>query len=173
MYFRDVHFLGSMMDNLPEPDESFQNRGFLINEWHFNTDSTDSFIFQIKSKMNYDEMLDDWLTKFSDIFPAYIIGDARRIVYDLNVSNKYPSNVVLGAIIIACEFHNITFKDYFKDVCKMVAENRHSNKTVTQGHFFYRNLMHEAEDFKNQLGEDKISMLSKMWECLKDGISGW
>ena len=166
MYFRDVHYLGSFIDNLSEPDESFTNRGYYVETWNFKTDTSDNFSFKMKTKMTYDDMLDEWFVVFSKLFPDFVIKDARRIAFDLNVVGKYPSNVVLGSIIVACQYHDYNFKQHFKEICAIINEKRKANKKVTLGETLIKNLMSEAEDFKKQLGSKKFNNLSNMWKCL-------
>jgi len=166
MYFGNVDFLGSMVDHLPEPETTFQEHGFLVQEWQFLTGASDAFVFRYKTKMTYNDHLEEWFNIFSDLFTEEIISDARRILFDVETKNKYPSNMVLSAIILACELHNINFKEKFKDVCDIVSRNRKINKRITLGKFLYRNLHQEANKIKKQLGKKKFENMEKVWEHL-------
>ena len=164
MYSGNVEFLGSFVENLPEPETTMHDRGYLINEWQFTNDSCDSFVFLQKIKLSYNDMIEEWLTTFSNIFPEIIISDARRVLFDVDIKNKYPSNIVLSCIIVACEFHKTDFNQSFNKVKDIISKDRKTNKQVTLGKMLLRNLHNEANEIKKILGEKKFKVMERMWE---------
>jgi len=165
--------LSSFFSFLPSPGSTYEDKCYEIREWYINEEPGIQYIIAKRTFVSTEDMVFNWLDRFTTYFSNDIIDDAKRIALDIKQGyNAQPSNKALIALYLSCEFHNSVnlFNNHIKDLNKIILQykkNVFDIKTRENEFQVIDRIRRKAKTVRKDIGEEKFETLKRMWEKLE------
>lgn len=172
--------LGSLFDNLPEPEETYREGCFAFQKWTFETNSQDVKWFVMRREfLTLSEQAKEWIERFN--FLESIKLDAKRLIWNIKY-NDYknkgfgsPLVIALCSLKVVCDLKNIDFFSKYDDCVVVMRENMKGRKLVMQKNISYDSSTKERIRAKSKqmlelIGPERIENLKRMWGCIDEAV---
>lgn len=171
-------FMGSMFDNLSEPEESYREGCFSYQKWHFDTDSKDNKWFIIRREfITLHEQVMEWIDKFN--FPETLKLDAKRLIWDINYEDykRYhfssPIVIALCVLKVACDLKKTDFFSNYSGCMETIKISSNGPRRLLLAKNLSDASTKERIRFKSSqlleiIGEWRVERLKRMWGCVDE-----